>query len=260
MSQYASAMNSEVRVRRLDAADQRRPVLVGRRRPGALAPGAREHLVDHQHRHVAAHARRTAPPMSSSVLGDRVAQRRRERVELDDVGPRREVRVAAAGDDRAPTCAGTPSGSRARSSSVPCDEALGVLGRPTGGRARRGWARSRGSAPARASASCRAGRGQRRRGRRSARRRRSRATQYGEPITSAVAQVGQRGADRRRQRRVVAARSPARPGCAPTRPSARPRRPAARRARPTPRRARRRASRAPARAELAAATTAVLSS
>ena len=77
-----------------DAGHHLRPVLRGGR---LERPRAREDLVGHQHRHVAAHA--------VALLGDRaqrLARRRAqlggERVELHDVGPGREVRVAPAGD------------------------------------------------------------------------------------------------------------------------------------------------------------------
>ena len=62
---------------------------------GVPAPGAGEDLVAHQHRHVAAQPVALARQVEQRVA-DRLPQRRRERVELDDVRPRREVRVAPA--------------------------------------------------------------------------------------------------------------------------------------------------------------------
>ena len=65
---------------------------------GPFAPRAREDVVQHQHRHVAAHAVGLLGDVDQRV-GRGLAQAGRERVELGDVRPRREVRVAAAGDD-----------------------------------------------------------------------------------------------------------------------------------------------------------------
>ena len=94
MSQYASAANTKLRPTGLHGRDHRRPVVVVGARAGALAPRALEDAVHHEHRHVAADA--------VALLGDRAerldhgaAQRRRERVQLHDVGPGGEVRVAA---------------------------------------------------------------------------------------------------------------------------------------------------------------------
>ncbi len=72
------------------------PVVVGRLVAGALAPRAGERVVHHEHRHVAAHAVALVgdPP---ERLDHRRPQRGGEGVELDDVGPRREVGVAAVG-------------------------------------------------------------------------------------------------------------------------------------------------------------------
>ena len=78
----------------LHSGDHGRPVVGVRSGPTALTPRALEGVVHHQHRHVAAHA--------VALRGDR-AQRLdhgrtevgRERVQLHDVGPGGEVRVAA---------------------------------------------------------------------------------------------------------------------------------------------------------------------
>ena len=100
MSQYASAMNSRSGWAAFARADQRRPVLVGGAGP-ARSPQvrAKTSLVIS----IAMSQRSPShwPPISISVSRDRVAQRGRERVELHDVGPRREVRVAAPGEDAA---------------------------------------------------------------------------------------------------------------------------------------------------------------
>ena len=173
-------------------------------------------------------------PTSISSLGDRVAQRGRERVELDDVRPRREVRDRGRGRRSRRPSRRNAAGSRARSSSVPADEVArgapsshGMVGRDVVGHvvedqpepARGELARAARAPP----------------GRRSARRRRSRARS-----TASRSR-------RRRRRSGSAARKPAiRPGslerdrqpgraALARRPSARPRRPAAPRARPTPR-------------------------
>ena len=134
-------------------------------------------------------------PMSTRVVGRRLAQPGSERVELGDVGPRREERVAAAGDDASPT-ARNAAGSSARSSPLPCDEVLGMLGRATGDPGRRGWARSRRAAgrPARRA----------RRARRRARLRPPKrpvdlvaADAVRRPDDVGVGEVGQGGAERR---------------------------------------------------------------
>jgi hypothetical protein len=80
----------------------RRPELVGGDLPVIAQhtpPGPLEHLVEEQHRHVAADAvgvlgdlRRSASMSASRVSGLAV-------IELRDVGPRREVRIASARDD-----------------------------------------------------------------------------------------------------------------------------------------------------------------
>ena len=138
----------EVGMLALHGGDDRGPVVRVRPRAGALAPGARERLVHHQHGHVAAHA--------VALRGDRLqgldrgrSLLRRERVQLDDVRPGREERVATASKDRVARRARTRPG---RAPDRPRRRARSTRdGRPsTDGRARRGWARSRGSARARA--------------------------------------------------------------------------------------------------------------
>ena len=82
----------------LHGRDHRRPVVVLGSRAGALPPGPLEDVVRHEHRHVAADA---------VALGCEGPERRRhgvseagrEGVELDDVRPGGEVRVAAVRDD-----------------------------------------------------------------------------------------------------------------------------------------------------------------
>ena len=192
------------------------------RRP---APGAGEDVVAHQHRHVAAQPV-ALPGQLEQRVADGLPQRRRERVELDDVRPRREVRVAPARD---PARADLDRADRIRR--VARHAAAPAAHRPTDGPARRGSGRSRGSASARAPPARRARRPARR-ARRTARRPRSRAR-------STASRSRPRRAGRAARRGCPppapgrSARSPARPGSAPTRPSARPPRPPA--ARPTPR-------------------------
>ncbi len=74
------------------------PVLGRGRRPDPIAPRPCEHLVQHQHGHVAAHAVALVEDPDERG-GRRAAESRRERVELDHVGPGGEVRVAPAGED-----------------------------------------------------------------------------------------------------------------------------------------------------------------
>ena len=159
--------------------------------------------------------RRTSPPAAAQQLAHRRPQRGRERVELDDVRPRREVRVAPAGDDRVADA--QPRRRVAREVLLACRGCSAPA--PTDDRARRGWGRSRGSASARARRAPPAPR----RGRRSADRRRSRARSRASrsrprragPAAPPASPPSARGRP---------ARSPARPASAPTRPSARPRR------------------------------------
>ena len=93
------------------------------------------------------------PPIVDQRLGDRVTQRGRERVELHDVWPRREVRVASRwrrsrrrARMNASGCSRGPARSRAAGN-------RGVRA-SRGGRAPRGWERSRGSGQARGAESC----------------------------------------------------------------------------------------------------------
>ena len=87
------------------------------------------------------------PSQRSAIAATRggggLPQGRQRRVELQHLGPRREVRVAATGDDR--IADGEEAAGRGRGRR-PC-RARTTPGarRPTGGRGRRGWARSRGS-------------------------------------------------------------------------------------------------------------------
>ena len=115
-------------------------------------------------------------------------------------------------------------------------QALRARGASTDGRARRGWARSRGSAPRPAGGELLARRRERRPGRRSARRRRSRArSRASRSRPRRAGRAARRGWRRRAPGRPARSAGPR--GCAARRPSARPRRRAARRARPTRRRA-----------------------
>ena len=91
----------EVASASLDGIDQRRPVLPVGTGPRAIAPGALEHVVHHQHRHVAPHAVALVGDGRDGVGGG-APEIGRERVQLDDVRPRREVRVAAVGEHAIP--------------------------------------------------------------------------------------------------------------------------------------------------------------
>ena len=87
-------------MRRLHARDQLRPVVGLGRGPGPLSPRPGEDLVGHQHRHVA------SKPVALRAdrdqrLGHGVAQLGRESVQLHDVRPGREVRIATVGEDAA---------------------------------------------------------------------------------------------------------------------------------------------------------------
>ena len=120
---------------------------------GSSAPGAGEHLVGHEHRHVAAQPVALRTEFGEQV-GHGVAQAGRERVELHHVRPWRE----STGRGRARRSlrrqsAGTRPG---RAQDPPrCRPRSTPGSRPAmGDRARRGWARSRGSAPSPRAASC----------------------------------------------------------------------------------------------------------
>ena len=215
---------------RLDGRDHGRPVVGVRPRAGALAPRALEGVVHHQHRHVAAHA--------VALRGDRpqrldhgAAQIRREGVQLHDVRPGREVRVAAVGEDAA-----ADPDERGRVARevvlVAGDEVLGVRRASTGGRAQRGSARSRGSAASPRSRERRARGREARPGRRGARRPCSRGCSTASRRRPRVgSRAARAGSSRSGPRSRARSRSP--PGCAPRRPSARPRRSRALRSRPT---------------------------
>ena len=166
-------MNSEVRVRGLDARRSRRPVLLRRRRAGALAPrAANTSLVIS-----IAMSQRTPSHCAADVdqrLGDRLAQRRaRTR--------RAARRPATAGSTGRGRGRRTPPAVRRNASGSPrevvlaaADEALGLLGQPrVVGRDVVGHVVEDQPEPARGELP-RAPR-ERRPGRRSARRRRSRA-------------------------------------------------------------------------------------
>ena len=197
---------------RLDAADERRPEL-RRRAPARRArPTCARRPRWSSASPCRSAARRTAPPMSISVSATASRRAGGERVELHHVRPRREVRVAAPGEDAGRRCAGTPPD--AARAPPPCRPAGTRAATPsTDGRARRGWGRSRGSA-----------RGRGRRARRARRRAPSRPAEalVDDVVAHAVgradhvlgAQVGQRGAVGRVEPRVGRARSRARPGCA----------------------------------------------
>ena len=216
------------RTRRSPRARTRRPAPA---RPGP--PGLREHVVEQQHRHVAADAVALVARCRSSVSSVAARSAGAKASSCDDVRPGREVRVAAAGEHLAVDL-DQGAGSRRRSSLAAAARSTRDARAPTGGRGRRGWARSRAAAarrarPARpgprpARPDRRAGRPRRSGGCSTASRRRRRR------------RVGQRRARTRPQRGSCAARSPARPGCAPRRPSARPRPRREGRPRPTPRR------------------------
>ena len=95
-------MNLNSGCRCLDRRDHGRPVVV--RRPEARAsPQVRSKIVVQQeHRHVAADAV-ALPGDLRERLDHRLPKARLEGVELEHVGPCREVRIAAAGENRAAT-------------------------------------------------------------------------------------------------------------------------------------------------------------
>src|SRR5579863_1156274 len=82
----------------LDAADDSRPIVLGRRAAGTLAPCTSEHLIGYEHRHV------TPYPVAlgrdpAEGLGYSVPQLSRESIELHHVRPRREVGISPTGHD-----------------------------------------------------------------------------------------------------------------------------------------------------------------
>ena len=98
MSQYASAMNS-----RSGWASLTRPISAGQYSAAGAGPARSPHVRANTSLVISiAMSQRSPshwPPISISVSGDRSPQRGRVRVELHDVRPWREVRVAALGDD-----------------------------------------------------------------------------------------------------------------------------------------------------------------
>ncbi len=94
------ADEAEVGMALADGRDDLVPVFLGRRRPGALAPGAGEHVGGHEHDHVAAQAVALVGNVVELVDGGR-AQTGIEAVELGDVGPGGIVGITAVGDDLA---------------------------------------------------------------------------------------------------------------------------------------------------------------
>ena len=175
--------------RLLTARDHARPVVVGRPRPGALAPRALEDVVHHQHRHVAAHA--------VALVGDRAAAsrpRRRAGRARTRSAARRPARPGSTGRGRSratrsPTRT-NEAGSRSRSSSLAADEVLGMRLRPrvVGRDVVRHEVEDQPDARARASAVAR--RGEARPARRGARRPRSRGCSTASRPRPSVAKSG----------------------------------------------------------------------
>ena len=224
-------MNTKPGWARLTAGITVGPVVGIRPRAGAVAPGALEDVVHHQHRHVAADAVALRGDRRQR-LDRRRAQIRREGVQLHDIRPGREVRVAAVGEDgRRPHGRRRPGRARGRPRCRP--RSTRDAPPSTDGRGRRDSARSRGSSASPRSASAA----------------RAAARPAGPPrcavdpvVPDAVRradhvlgrEVGQRAAERLSTRLVVRrARSRSPPGCAPRRPSATQRRTRAAGSRPT---------------------------
>ena len=90
-------MNLNSGALRLDRRDDRRPVVVGRPGSGAAAPGALEDVVQHEHGHVAADAVALSGDLRDR-LDHRLPEPRLKGVELEHIGPRREVGIPAAGE------------------------------------------------------------------------------------------------------------------------------------------------------------------
>ena len=101
----------------------------GPERLGRPAPGPLEHIRQHEHGHVAAHA--VALPGDAQQFPDhRLLKRRIGVVELQRVRPAREVRVAPVREDPVARGAGDPREVRRRQGEVllrAADEVLGVL-------------------------------------------------------------------------------------------------------------------------------------
>ena len=86
-----------LRVDGSDGGDDLRPVLAPGHRTWSVSPCPSEHVVEHQHGHVAPHAIGQAADVDEGVDGG-LPEPGSEGVELGDVGPWREVGVAPAGD------------------------------------------------------------------------------------------------------------------------------------------------------------------
>ena len=81
-----------------DGSDYRRPELLVRRAAGASTPSLREDTVDQQHGHIATDAVRLCRDLAQGRDG-RGARGRAERMQLHDIRPGWEVRIAAASED-----------------------------------------------------------------------------------------------------------------------------------------------------------------
>ena len=129
MSQYASAMNT-----RSGWAALTRPISAGQYSSAGAGPARSPQVRANTSLVISIAMSQRSPshcsPMSISVSATASRSSGGERVELHDVGPRREVRVAAARDDRRAGVRRNAAGSRARSSSVPATKQLGPLGEP----------------------------------------------------------------------------------------------------------------------------------
>ena len=200
-----------------DGGDDVGPVLGVGHRTGPFAPGAAEHVVEHEHRHVAAHAVGEAADVDERVDGG-LSEPGGEGVELGDVGPWREVGVAPAGDH------GVADGEELVGCSrqvvgVAEDEVLGMGGQPgvVGGDV---VGNEVDDEPGASCGECLAGRQRGRRVRRSGRRRRSggcsRRTRSRRLVGSRRGWLGSR-----RGGTASRARGGLLRGCGPRRPSAR---------------------------------------
>ena len=170
-----------------DRVDHGRPVLGARRLADPGSPGAGEHVVHHQHRHVAPH------PVALGGNGCHRLHRGRpqagvEGVELHDIRPRREIRVPPVGQDPAAHL-DERGGIRGEVLVAAGHEKLRDCRSPRDGRGRHGWARNPGSTAYRERPAP-PGRRPGRPGHRGDRRRRSPRMQYGDPTTSVGRQSG----------------------------------------------------------------------
>ena len=114
---------------RSGCAARTRPMSVGQKSSGGTGPARSPHVRANTSLVISIAMSQRTPshcsPMSTSVSATASRSAGEKALSWHDVGPRREVRVAALGDHAGGRCAGTPPGCWARSSSLPARKQSG---------------------------------------------------------------------------------------------------------------------------------------